>query len=104
MTTATFLALFLMKNKVKTTLRTGEQLKSERGLIGQHCFRQVLYVREYMYVSEKYDQIHDNIQHEETGYKRVSWRKSFSPLSHYKPLPIHIFIGLTVQKSKKKYP
>ena len=42
-TASTFLALFLMMNKVKTTMRIGEQLKrfnSERGgLIGQHCFR-----------------------------------------------------------------
>ena len=59
---------------------------------------------------------------EEAGYKSViagsifrdfAWHLKWSrvekkllsfSLSHYKPLPIHIFIGLTVQKSKKKYP
>ena len=30
--------------------------------------------------------------------------KASLSLSHSKPLPIHIFIGLTIQKSKKKYP
>ena len=57
---------------------------------------------------------------EEAGYKsafagsnfrdfawHLKWsreEKKLLSLSHYKPLPIHIFIGLTVQKSKKKYP
>ena len=28
----------------------------------------------------------------------AAWRKASLSLTHYKPLPIHIFIGLTVQK------
>ena len=40
---STFLALFLMKNKVKTTMQpvnNFEHFNSERGgLIGKHCFR-----------------------------------------------------------------
>ena len=61
-----------------------------------------------------------NRLNEEAGYKsaiagsiirdfawHLKWsrvEKKLLSLSHYKPLPIHIFIGLTVQKSKKKYP
>ena len=57
-------------------------------------------------------------RNEEAGYKSAiagsnfrdfAWHLKWSReekklLSLYKPLPIHIFIGLTVQKSKKKYP